>query len=216
MHFIIQTRQWLIFCLSVQQEERFLPPLHVSWQKRIRITTKPNYCCSGGFHSLSLWEKMFHCSLSSHLLKQFIAELRLYGKKAGSSKPRRNYNIRTTTKMEMLTCWLYNHNGGRPGHCSVSVLYLWHLRSKKTQSSSTGASLLHLLDDRAGLGGHDALLHNPKRLAVLLLGLLDQTVGHIQQPGTSKWHTSVLRLKSLLIIKKSKQSSSGSVFPSPK
>lgn len=67
---------------------------------------------------------------------------------------------------------------------SVPVLHLWVLGPAKAQSSSTLPPLLHLLYDRTRLSGHNTLLHNPKRLSVLLLCLLDQTVGHVQDPET--------------------------------
>lgn len=69
---------------------------------------------------------------------------------------------------------------------SVSVLtvYLWVLGPTAAQSSSTLPSLLHLLYDRTRLSSHDTLLHNPECLPVLLLCLLDQTMGHVQDPET--------------------------------
>lgn len=59
--------------------------------------------------------------------------------------------------------------------------YLLVLGPTETQSSSTLARLLLVLDDRARLGVGDALFHNPERLSLPLLGLLDQRVRHVQR-----------------------------------
>lgn len=67
---------------------------------------------------------------------------------------------------------------------SVPILYLWALGSAEAQSSTTLPPLLHILYDGTGLSGHDALLYNPKHLSGLLLRLLDQTMGQVQDPET--------------------------------
>lgn len=82
------------------------------------------------------------------------------------------------------------------------VQYLWVLRPTETQSSSALPWLLHVLYDRARLGVGDALLHDPKRLPLPLLGLLDQSVAHVQCSATgeiSSFHRKTVKSQNRVV-----------------